>query len=56
MCAAGLNVYDGKFRYISTMIGPLSDGTFVTLPGVALPNMIVRVQEVETIQGMVTGQ
>ena len=32
MCAAGLNVYDGKFRHDSTMIGPLCGGTFVTLP------------------------
>jgi hypothetical protein len=56
MFAAGLNVYDGKFCHDSTTIVPLSGGTFVTLPGVALPNMIVRVQEVETIQGMVTGQ
>jgi hypothetical protein len=56
MIGAKLNVYDGKFCRDSTTIVLLSGGTFVTLPGVAFPNMIVRVQEVETIQGMVTGQ
>jgi hypothetical protein len=55
MFGAGLNVYDGNFCQDSTMIGPLAGGTFVTLPEVALPNMLVRVQEVETILWMVTG-
>ena len=48
-------MYDDNFCHDSTSIDPLAGGTFVTLPGVALPNMIVRVREVETIHGMVTG-
>jgi hypothetical protein len=55
MCGPQLNMYDGNFCHDSTMIGPLAGGTFVTLPVLALPNKIVRVQEVETTQRMVTG-